>query len=161
MTADRSAPAYTNGIVNTSLTNGGPGRSDQRGGQRLCTLLVSISPLSRSRPTPKTALPMRNMRINVGDDGPEISVRQTDNPDTWQLEWSGDLDEPHARRMLRAAETVVLRNGGGRVIVTCPAEQEALRAKIDPLVASGGGSCGRHPGDKTEMYVKGTMCPPR
>ena len=80
MTADRSAPAYANGIVNTSLTNGGPGRSDQRGGQRLCTVLVGISPRSRSRPTPKTVLPMRNMRINLGDDGPDISVPQNRQP---------------------------------------------------------------------------------
>ena len=82
MTADHSVPAYPNGIVNTSLTNGGLGRSDQRGGQRLCTVLVSMSPRSRARPTPKPVLPMRNIRINVGDDGPDISVRQTDNPDT-------------------------------------------------------------------------------
>ena len=37
----------------------------------------------------------------------------------------------HARRMMKTAETIVLQNGGERIVLTCRAGQEALRAELD------------------------------
>ena len=74
---------------------------------------------------------MRNMKIHVGQDGPKISVRETEDTGAWELEWTGDMGPRHARRMMQTAETIVLRNGGERIVLTCRAEQEALRAELD------------------------------
>ena len=62
---------------------------------------------------------MLTVAINIGRDGPQVSVRETETPGTWELEWMGDLDERHARRMLNAAERVVLQNDGERIVLTC------------------------------------------
>ena len=74
---------------------------------------------------------MRNMKIHVGKDGPKISVRETEDTGAWKLEWTGDMGPRHARRMMHAAENIVLRNGGERIVLTCRAGQEALRAELD------------------------------
>ena len=74
---------------------------------------------------------MRHITINVGDDGPKVSVHETDSTDTWELEWSGHLNEQYARRILKAAETVVLRNGGERLVLTCRPDDEVMRAQLD------------------------------
>ena len=74
---------------------------------------------------------MRTISINIGRDGPQVSVRETETPRAWELEWTGDVDERHARRMLNAAETVVLQNDGERVVLTCGSDQEALRGQLD------------------------------
>ena len=74
---------------------------------------------------------MRNMKIHVGKDGPRISVRETEDTGAWELEWTGEMGPGHARRMMKTAETIVLRNGGERIVLTCRAGQEALRAELD------------------------------
>ena len=74
---------------------------------------------------------MKNMKIHVGKDGPSISVRETEDTGAWELEWTGDMGPRHARRMMQTAETIVLQNGGERIVLTCRAGQEALRAELD------------------------------
>ena len=74
---------------------------------------------------------MRNIAINIGRNGPQVSVSRTETPGAWELEWTGDVDERHARRMLHAAETVVLRHDGERIVLTCGPEQAALRGQLD------------------------------
>ena len=74
---------------------------------------------------------MKNIEIHVGKDGPRVSVRETEDTGAWELEWTGDMGPRHARRMMRAAENIVLRNGGERIVLTCRAGQEALRAELD------------------------------
>ena len=74
---------------------------------------------------------MRTISINIGRDGPRVSVRETETPGAWELEWTGDVDERHARRMLNAAERVVLQNDGEGIVLTCGTEQEALRGQLD------------------------------
>ena len=74
---------------------------------------------------------MRDITIHVGKDGPKVSLRETETPGAWELEWTGDLEQRHARRMLKAAEKAVLRNGGERILLTCRADQEILSAELD------------------------------
>ena len=74
---------------------------------------------------------MRNITIHMGRDGPSVSVRETETPGTWELEWTGDIEQRHARRMLKAAENAVLRNGGERILLTCSTDQEILSAELD------------------------------
>ena len=74
---------------------------------------------------------MRDITIHVGKDGPRVSLRETETTGAWELEWTGDLEQRHARRMLKAAEKAVLRNGGERILLTCSADQEALSAELD------------------------------
>ena len=74
---------------------------------------------------------MRTISINIGRDGPRVSVRETETPGAWELEWTGDVDERQAWRMLRASETVVLQNDGERVVLTCGSDQEALRGQLE------------------------------
>ena len=74
---------------------------------------------------------MRNIEINTGADGPKASVRETEISNTWELEWTGNLDQRHARRMLKAAENAVLRNAGERLVLTCGTDQEILRTQLD------------------------------
>ena len=71
------------------------------------------------------------MKIDVGKDGPRVSVRETEDAGAWELEWTGDMGPRHARRMMQTAETIVLQNGGERIVLTCRAGQEALRAELD------------------------------
>ena len=47
---------------------------------------------------------MRNITIHMGRGGPRVSVRETETPGTWELEWTGDIEQRHAHRMLKAAE---------------------------------------------------------
>ena len=85
---------------------------------------------------------MRNITIHMGRDGPRVSVRETETPGTWELEWTGDIEQRHARRMLKAAENAVLQNGGERILLTCSADQEILSAELDkwpPSVVSKAG----------------------
>ena len=79
---------------------------------------------------------MRNLTIHIGSDGPKVSVRETETPDAWELEWTGDMEQRHARRMLKAAENAVLQNGGERLVFTCSADREILRAELDKWPAS-------------------------
>ena len=78
---------------------------------------------------------MRRIRINVGDDGPTVIVHETEDPDIWELTWSGEMTQRHARRILRGAETVVLRTGGERVAFTCPPDQAAMQSQLERLPA--------------------------
>ena len=59
------------------------------------------------------------------------TVSETDSPGTWELEWTGAPDSGRARRMLRNADSEVLRNGGEVLIVRCPEEQAAVRQQLD------------------------------
>ena len=61
---------------------------------------------------------MRRIRINVGDDGPTVIVHETEEPDVWELTWSGEMAQRHARRISRGAETVVQHNGDDQIAVT-------------------------------------------
>ena len=79
---------------------------------------------------------MRNMEIHVGKDGPKISVRETEDQGAWELEWTGNMEQRHARRMLKAAEIVVLQSGGERIVLTCGADHQAVRAELDRWPAS-------------------------
>ena len=47
---------------------------------------------------------MRNITIHMGRNGPRVSVRETETPGTWELEWTGDIEQRHAHGMLNAAE---------------------------------------------------------
>ena len=85
---------------------------------------------------------MQNITIHVGRGGPRVSVRETETPGTWELEWTGDIEQRHAHRMLKAAEKAVLQNGGERILLTCSADQEILSAELDkwpPSVVSRSG----------------------
>ena len=97
---------------------------------------------------------MRNIAINIERDGPRVSVRETETPGTWELEWTGDIEQRHARRMLKAAENAVLRNGGERILLTCSTDQEILSAELDKwppsIVSRAGDRCAMElitPGD--------------
>ena len=79
---------------------------------------------------------MRNMEIHVGKDGPKISVQETEDQGAWELEWTGNMEQRQARRMLKAAEIVVLQSGGERIVLTCGADQKAVRAELDGWPAS-------------------------
>ena len=79
---------------------------------------------------------MRTITIHLGSNGPNVSVRETETPDTWELEWTGAMEQRHARRMLKAADNAVLQNGGERLVFTCSADQEILRAELDKWPAS-------------------------
>ena len=68
----------------------------------------------------------QGITVLKGRGGFQASVRETEPPGTWELEWDGALDESRAYRVLRNAGTAVLRNGGERIAVTCPPDQEAL-----------------------------------
>ena len=59
------------------------------------------------------------------------TVSETDTPGTWELKWTGAPDSGRARRMLRNADSEVLRNGGEVLIVSCPEEQAAVRQQLD------------------------------
>ena len=74
---------------------------------------------------------MRNIKIPTGRYGPPASVRETETPNTWELEWTGKIEQPHPLRVIRAAEHAVLRNGGDRPVVTCRPDQEDLRAELE------------------------------
>ena len=85
---------------------------------------------------------MRNIPIRIERAGPRVSVRETETPGTWELEWTGDIEQRHARRMLKAAENAVLQNGGERILLTCSAELEILSAELDkrpPTIVSRSG----------------------
>ena len=97
---------------------------------------------------------MRNIAINIERDGPSVSVRETETPGTWELEWTGDIEQRHARRMLKAAENAVLRNGGERILLTCSVDQEILSAELNKrptsIVSRAGDRCAMElitPGD--------------
>ena len=74
---------------------------------------------------------MQHITIHIGKDGPKVSLRETETPGAWELEWTGDLEQKHARRMLKAAENAVLRNSGERILLACSADQEVLSAELD------------------------------
>ena len=74
---------------------------------------------------------MRRITIHIGSNGPKVSVRETETPDTWELEWTGDIEQRYAHHVLMAAETTVLKNGGERFVFTCSADEEILRAELD------------------------------
>ena len=74
---------------------------------------------------------MRNITVHMGSNGPKVYIRETETPGTWELEWTGDTEQRYARRMLKAAENAILRNGGERILLTCSANQEVLRAELD------------------------------
>ena len=79
---------------------------------------------------------MRSIAIHTGRDGLEASVRETEEPGVWELEWTGAPDVPRALRMLKNAETPVLRNGGERIVFTCTPEERAMREALDRLPES-------------------------
>ena len=73
---------------------------------------------------------MKTVAIRTGDHRLLGTVRETEDPTSWELEWSGAAEGQPARRMLKAAENVVLRNDGERIVLTCGADQEAMRAEL-------------------------------
>ena len=79
---------------------------------------------------------MRNITVLSGSHGVSASVRETEDPRAWELEWKGTPDPPQALRMLRNAETAVLKNGGELLILACPGDQEAMRETLDGCGAS-------------------------
>ena len=85
---------------------------------------------------------MRNIKIPTGRYGPPASVRETETPNTWELEWTGKIEQPHPHRVIRAAEHAVLRNGGDRLAITCRSDQEDLRTELEkwpPSIVSSDG----------------------
>ena len=76
---------------------------------------------------------MRNITVLESRDGFRASVRETEEPGTWELEWPGAPEPPRAHRTLRNAETAVLRNDGERLAVTCPPDQEGMRETLERL----------------------------
>ena len=79
---------------------------------------------------------MRNITVLTGRHGVSASVWETEDPRAWELEWTGTPDSPQALRMLRNAETAVLKNGGELLIIACPGDQEAMRETLDGCGAS-------------------------
>ena len=79
---------------------------------------------------------MRKITVLTGRHGIKASVWETEDPRAWELAWTGIPDPPQARRMLRNAETAVLKNGGELLIITCPGDQEAMRETLDRCRAS-------------------------
>ena len=62
--------------------------------------------------------------------GLPYSRQQTEAPSTWER--VDRLPGPAAcRRMLQAAENVVLPNDGEQLVLTCGTDQEALRTQLD------------------------------
>ena len=62
---------------------------------------------------------MKTISIDVGDHRLNITVREAEDPATWELQWSGYLEPRYAHRMLKAAETIVLQNGRDRMTLVC------------------------------------------
>ena len=79
---------------------------------------------------------MKRVAIKMSDHRLKIAVRETEDPATWELEWSGVAERQQARRMLDAAKNVVLPNGGERIVFICGADQEAMRVELGKRVAS-------------------------
>ena len=79
---------------------------------------------------------MKRVVINMVDRGLRIAVRETEDPATWDLELPDVAKEGDVRNMLNAAEDVVLRNGGERIVFICGADQEAMRVELGKRVAS-------------------------
>ena len=79
---------------------------------------------------------MKRVVINMVDQGLTIAVRETEDPPTWDLELPDVAEEGDVRNMLNAAEDVVLRNGGERIVFICGADQEAMRVELGKRVAS-------------------------
>ena len=79
---------------------------------------------------------MKRVVINKVDQGLRIAVRETEDPATWELELPGVAEERSVHHMLNAAEDVVLRNGGDRIVITCGADQKAMRVELGKRVAS-------------------------
>ena len=79
---------------------------------------------------------MRSITVHTGRDGATASVRESEEPGAWELEWTGAPEEPRALRILRNAETAALKNGGERVLIACSGEQAAMRAQLDSLPES-------------------------
>ena len=79
---------------------------------------------------------MKRVVINMVDQGLTIAVRETEDPATWELELPGVAEERSVHHMLNAAEDVVLRNGGERIVITCGSDQEAMRVELGKRVAS-------------------------
>ena len=48
----------------------------------------------------------------------------------WRLQWTETLNRPQARRMLKNADTEVLRAGGERLVFTCSTEDTAVIDQI-------------------------------
>ena len=48
---------------------------------------------------------MKTVAIRTGDHRLLGTVRETEDPTTWELEWSGATEGQPARRMLKAAKT--------------------------------------------------------
>ena len=74
---------------------------------------------------------MRNITVLTGRNGFKAFARETEDPRAWELEWMGTPDAPQARRLIRNAETAVLKNGGELLIITCPEDQDAMRQVLD------------------------------
>ena len=79
---------------------------------------------------------MKRVVINMVGQGLRIAVRETEDPATWELELPGVAEERSVHHMLNAAEDVVLRNGGERIVITCGSDQETMRVELGKRVAS-------------------------
>ena len=74
---------------------------------------------------------MKDITVMTGRDGLRAFVRETEEPGTWELRWTGSPEPPVPYRTLRNAENAVLRNGGERLAVTCPPGPGNLRERLD------------------------------
>ena len=122
-----------------------PDPTDMDHHQRVRILMTVNSEPQTSRSNAIFSQDMRNITIHMGRNGPRVSVRETETPGAWELEWTGNIEQRHARGMLKAAENAVLQNGGERIILTCSADQEILSAELDKrppsIVSRSGDRC--------------------
>ena len=58
------------------------------------------------------------------------TVTPSEDPLEWRLEWTEKLNHPQARRILKNAETEVLRAGGETLVFTCSTDDTAVRDQI-------------------------------
>ena len=73
---------------------------------------------------------MKTVMVRTSDQQLTGMVQETQDQVTWRLDWSGIVEGQNTQRMLRAAETIVLKNGGERIEFTCGSDQEAMRAAL-------------------------------
>ena len=59
-----------------------------------------------------------------------FTVRQTETPETWEVDWLKDFPRGGTRRLLNDTETFVLQNGGERLVVNSRPDQENLHEAL-------------------------------
>ena len=59
-----------------------------------------------------------------------FTIRQTEAPGTWEIDWLENLPRGGTHRLLRDAETFVLQNGGDRLVVNSRPDQANLHEAL-------------------------------